>query len=185
MTKERIITIYEIPEATSGDPYIRVPREADKAPSTYRIDRETGEVISLWEEKMRYPYKTKVASRLYVKTTERTYEFQLKLEDGAYLWNGSNICRAFWTVLGINQNSPRGLQASKWHDNLLQFKQESFEQARKFNPEITMKEFRSLTTHVYVRLLINNAVNPIKAWFMGMFVNLWQFFNSDWREIKE
>ena len=156
MVKERIRSVYEEPPSVDGDPYIRVPNVWDKDPKTIRIDRETGELITLWEEKMRYPYKTKVASKLYVRTSKRTYEFQIKLENGAYVWNGSNICRVFWTLLGINQNSPRGLQASKWHDNLLQFKQDTYNRAREFKPDITIRELRNLTTCIYVRLLIKS-----------------------------
>ena len=71
--KEKVITVYEIPTSVEGDPYIRVPRVEDKDPKTMRVDRETGEYITLWEEKMRYPYKTKVASELYVVTNKHEY----------------------------------------------------------------------------------------------------------------
>ena len=59
--KEKIIAVYEMPEAIEGDPYIRNPKEEDKSVKTTNIDRETGKFITLWEEKLRYPYKTKVA----------------------------------------------------------------------------------------------------------------------------
>ena len=181
MVREKLVEVYEVPEAVSGDPYIRVPSEIDKLPQTLRVDRETGEVITLWEEKHRYPYKTKVASRLYIRTTERTYKFDLKLDiQGTYIWNGSNIPPIFWSILRISKDSPYGLQASKWHDNLLQFKQESYNTAKLYNNNITVNEFRRLTTEVYKAFLRNHGINKFKAALMGFFINVYQRFNKQW-----
>ena len=185
MCKEKFIAVYEVPEAVSGDPYIRVPEEKDKLPQTLRFDRETGELITLWEEKHRYPYKTKVASRLYVRTKERLYKFDLRLDEkGSYIWNGSNIIPIFWTLLRISKDSPEGLQASKWHDNLLQFKQESYNTARYYNPDITVKEFRLLTTEIYKAFLRNHGIGKLRAWLMGVAINVYQFFNKQWRSVS-
>lgn len=181
--QERIITIYEIPESVEGDPYIRTPKEEDKSFKTYRVDRETGKIISLWEEKLRYPYKTKINSTLYIITDSHTYEFPIYLEDGTYIWNGSNIISFAWSLLGINQNSPCGLCASKWHDNILQFKQHFIDIARAYNPEITVSQFRDLTSKMYAQLLINYGVCKFKANLMGHFVNLWQRINPDWKKV--
>ena len=183
MSKKNII-VYEVPEAVSGDPYIRVPSELDKLPQTIRIDRETGELITLWEEKHRYPYKTKVASRLYVRTKERLYKFDLRLdENGCYIWNGSNICHIFWTLLMISKDSPEGLQASKWHDNLLQYKQESYNTAKYYNEDLTVPEFRKLTTEIYKAFLRNHGVGRFRAWVMGVFINIYQYFNPQWKYV--
>ena len=184
MAKEKLITVYEVPEAVPGDPYIRVPAEADKAPQTMRLDIETGEVITLWDEKHRYPYKTKVASRLYARTTERLYKFDLRMDsDGTFMWNGSNIPHVFWSILKIGKNSPEGLQASKWHDNLLRFKQESFNTAKLYNEDITVDEFRLLTTEIYKAFLRNHGVGKFKAFIMGVAINIYQKFNKDWSYI--
>ena len=72
MSKEKIITVYEVPEYTEGDPYLRIRITADKNPALMRIDRETGEFITLWEEKLRYPYCTRVASKIIVKTDRKS-----------------------------------------------------------------------------------------------------------------
>lgn len=184
MCKEKMIAVYEVPEAVSGDPYIRVPEEKDKLPQTLRLDRETGELITLWEEKHRYPYKTRVASRLYVRTKERLYKFDLRMDDkGTYFWNGSNIIPALWSILRISQNSPEGLQASKWHDNLLQFKQESYNTAKYYNPDITVKEFRLLTTEIYKAFLRNHGIDKFRTWIMGVAINIYQSFNKQWDNV--
>lgn len=184
MCKEKFIAVYEVPEAVPGDPYIRIPSEADKLPQTLRLDRETGEVITLWEEKHRYPYKTKIASRLYVRTRERLYKFDLRLDDkGCYIWNGSNILPIFWSILRISQNSPEGLQASKWHDNLLQFKQESYNTAKYYNEDLTVPEFRELTTEIYKAFLRNHGVGKFRAWVMGIAINIYQYFNPQWKHV--
>ena len=180
-----MITVYEVPESPSGDPYIRIPRERDKAVRTLRLDRETGEVITLWEEKLRYPYKTKVPTRLYVRTRERLYKFDLKLDNkGCFIWNGSNIPSIFWSLLRLSKDSPSGLQASKWHDNLLCFKQESYNTAKLYNNEITVNEFRELTTEIYKALLRNYGISKFKAALMGWFINLYQYFNKQWRYVS-
>lgn len=185
MCKEKMIAVYEVPEAVSGDPYIRVPEEKDKLPQTLRLDRETGELITLWEEKHRYPYKTKVASRLYVRTKERLYKFDLRMDDkGTYCWNGSNSPKIFDTLLRFTKHSPEGLQASKWHDNLLQFKQESYNTARYYNPDITVKEFRLLTTEIYKAFLRNHGIDKFRTWIMGVAINIYQSFNKQWDNVS-
>lgn len=181
--KEEIITVYNIPEVVEGDPYIRIPREIDKAPATKRVDRETGKIITLWDEKLKYPYKTTIKYIFIIKTNKYTYEFPLYLENGEYIWNGSNIPSIFWSVLNISKNSPEGLIASLAHDNFLQFKQHFFNLAKTFNEDLTITEFRFLTTKIYEQLLINCGVSKFKANLMGLFINIYQFFNADWKEI--
>ena len=184
MSKEKIITVYEVPEYTEGDPYLRIPINADKAPHTMRIDRETGEYITLWEEKLRYPYCTRVASKITVKTNKRKYTFVLKLNDGVFLWNSCNINRWIWSILGISKDSPCGWVASKWHDNLLMYKQEFLNEIREIVPGYTIPEFRRLTSLIFRQLLINNGVNKVKAFIMAECVDFWQRFSPKWNGIK-
>ena len=185
MCKEKFIAVYEVPEAVPGDPYIRVPSEADKSPQTLRLDRQTGEIITLWEEKLRYPFKTKVASRLYVRTKERLYKFDLRVDEkGTYFWDGSTTPKITWSILGLSSTSPEGLQASKWHDNLLQFKQQSYNTAKYYNENITVAEFRELTTEIYKAFLRNHGVSKFKAWIMGVAINIYQRFNKQWRDVS-
>ena len=185
MSRERLITVYEIPEFTEGDPYIRVPSTIDRAVSTIREDRETGEYITLWEEKLRYPYKTKVASKLIVKTTKRAYTFILKLDDSSsFCWNGQNLPVALWSFLGISKDSSCGLTASKWHDNLLYYKKEFLKEIREEIPHYTTGEFRRLTSLIFRQLLINNGVGRIKAGIMSYFVDMWQRVSPKWHGVK-
>lgn len=184
MTKEKIITVYEIPEFVEGDPYIRVPATIDKAVSTIREDRETGEFITLWEEKLRYPYKTKVASKLIVKTNKRAYTFLLKLKDGVFFWNNMNIPCCTWSLLGISKDSPCGLTASKWHDNLLYYKKEFLEEIREEIPQYKVSDYRRLTSMIFKRLLINNGVSKFKADIMFFFIDMWQRVSPKWHGVK-
>ena len=185
MAKEQIVTVYEVPEYTEGDPYLRIPINADKAASTVRIDRETGDFITLWEEKIRYPYCTKVPSKIIVKTNKRKIEFVLKLdEDGRFFWNGANIPTIFWTVLGMSKDSPYGWIASKWHDNLLYRKKEFLEELRKVDKSWKVSEFRRLTSLILRQLFINNGVNKIKACIMTWCVDCWQVVSPMWWGVK-
>lgn len=184
MCKEKLITVYEIPENVEGDPYLRIPCTIDKAVSTMRKDRETREYITLWEEKFRYPYKTKVASKLVVKTSEREITFVLKLKDGAWIWNGSNIWVGLWSLLRISKDSPYGWIPSKWHDNLLCYKKEFLEEIRRQDPYYKVNEFRRLTSLIFRQLLINNGVNVVKASVMSWFVDMWQSVSPNWWGVK-
>lgn len=175
MSKEKIITVFEIPPAVEGDPYIRVPSTQDKDPATIRIDRETGEYITLWEEKMRYPYKTRVASFLHIHTTKRYVELQLIMDDdGTFFWNGQNIVPLLWSILRISKHSPEGLQASKWHDILLYRKEEYIEILREMDPKLKICEYRRLTSLIFRQLLVNNGVPKWKAYTMAWFVDQFQ-----------
>ena len=138
MSKEKIITVYEVPTGVEGDPYIRVPRVEDKDPKTMRIDRETGEYITLWEEKMRYPYKTRVASELHITTNEHEYIMHLHLSEDGYFWNGGNVLKCFWSLIGISRHSPEMLQASKWHDIFIQEKNDYYKEFKKFSPSFCL-----------------------------------------------
>ena len=174
MSKEKIITVYEVPTGVEGDPYIRIPRIEDKDPSTIRVDRETGEYITLWEEKMRYPYKTKVASELHIKTNFHEYIMQLNLVDGSYFWNGGNLLICLWSIVGISRHSPEMLQASKWHDILIQEKNDYYKRFKKVSPDMTTGDYRRMTSLIFRQLLINNGVGRIKASIMSWFVDQWQ-----------
>lgn len=188
--KEKIIAVYELPEAIEGDPYIRNPKEEDKSVKTTNIDRETGKFITLWEEKLRYPYKTKVASTLTVKTTERVITLNMKLDydqrtgEQCFVWNGQNIPKLLWSLLGISKHSPEGLTASKWHDILLYKKEEYLKDIRKIYPDMTVGKYRRLTSLIFRQLLKNKDVSTIKANVMAGAVAGWQFVSPQWWGVK-
>lgn len=185
MNKEKLITAYEVPENFEGDPYLRIPCTADRAVSTMRADRETGEFITLWEEKFRYPYKTVKATKLVVKTSERELVFILKLsENKSFIWNGANIPCIFWSLLRISKDSPYGWVPSKWHDNLLYFKKEFLEEVRKCDSYYTVSEFRRLTSLIFRQLLMNNGISKVKAYVMAWFVDMWQSVSPNWWGVK-
>lgn len=184
--KEKIVAVYQIPEGIEGQPYIRHPNEEDKKSSTKRIDRETGKYITLWEEKLRYPYKTTVAFTLVVCTNIRTYKFELKLEKEpdsnkkCWIWNGQNISKIAWSILGISKHSPEGLEASCWHDALLYHKEYYLNQLKKEGIDISVSEYRRLTTLIFREILKNYGVGTIKANIMSGAVGGWQFVSPQW-----
>ena len=188
--KEKIIAVYELPEAVEGDPYIRNPKEKDKSILTTRKDRETGKFITLWEEKLKYPYKTKVASILTVYTTERVILLNMKLDtnqrtsEQCFIWNGQNIPKILWSILGISKHSPEGLTASKWHDILLFKKEEYLADIRKVYPNMSVGEYRRLTSLIFRQLLKNKDVGTIKANIMSGAVTAWQFISPQWLGIN-
>ena len=169
--KEKIITVYEVPSSIEGDPYIRVPNIKDKDPKTMRLDRETGELITLWEEKMRYPYKTLVYSRLHIKTDRREFSVPLFLDNGEFFWNGQNIPTCLWSFIGISKYSPEGLQASKWHDILLYKKSDYFKEFKKTDKKMSVNEYRRLTSLIFRQLLMNYGVSRTKAYLMSWIVD--------------
>jgi hypothetical protein len=120
-----------------------------------------------------------------VKTSARKMSFILKLSDeGGYNWNGQNIPRLLWSLLGISKDSPSGWVASKWHDNLLQHKQEFLDELREKGVRYTVGEFRRITSLIFRQLLINNGVPKIKAYVMAWFVDMWQSVSPMWNGVK-
>ncbi len=184
--EEKIISVYQIPEGIEGQPYIRQPHEEDKKPCTRRIDRETGEYITLWEEKLRYPYKTTVPFTLMVATNLHVYKFDLPLEkeqdstQKSFCWNGCNIPKVFWTLLGFSKDSPQGLQASCWHDVLLYKKEYFIKKLKNKGIDISVNQYRRLTTLIFREILKNYGVNTIKANIMSGAVGAWQFVSPQW-----
>jgi hypothetical protein len=185
--KEKIISVYETSVQTEGDPYIRTPKTQDKDPSTRRADRETGEIITLWEEKLRYPYKTRREANLIVETTSRTLTIPLLLDEDpcskvkGFFWNGQNIPELMWSILGISKDSPCGLLASKWHDFLLYRKKEVLAGINgKNSTKLDFKKYRRLTNLIYRELLKNMGIGTIKANIMSGAVAAWQFVSPQW-----
>lgn len=185
--KEKILDVHEIPEPIEGDPYIREAVEADKHKIGY--DRENDEYTTLWDEKLKYPYKTKFAATLVVLTTERLLRFKIKLDsdvngEDSFVWNGQNIPKILWSILGISKDSPQGLKASKWHDILLYKKYEYLKDLREIYPDMTVGEYRRLTTLIYRQWLKNFGINTVKANIMASAVGAWQFVSPQWWGMK-
>lgn len=179
--------VYETPDGIEGDPYIRVPVAADKIKVGF--DRELNDTITLWDEKIKYPYKTKIESKLVVITNQRRLTFTLKLDENvkgakSFVWNGQNIPTVLWSLLRISKDSPVGLKASKWHDNLLYKKCEFLQELRVEYPETKVSEYRRLTTLIYRQWLKTMGVNTFKANFMAGAVGAWQFVSPQWWGVK-
>lgn len=185
--KEKILEVHEMPEPPEGDPYIREPKQGDDAKLGY--DREKDELVTLREEKLKYPYKTKFATSLVVLTNKRILRFKLKFDvtefgEESFVWNGQNIPKPIWSLIGISKDSPEGLKASKWHDILLYKKDEYLEDLRKLYPDMTVGEYRRLTTLIYRQWLKNLGVSTVKANIMAGAVGAWQFVSPQWWGMK-
>ena len=95
-----------------------------------------------------------------------------------------NIPKVFWGILGISKDSPCGLTASKWHDNLLYYKKDFLKEIREEIPQYKVSDYRRLTSMIFKRLLINNGVSKFKAEVMFFFIDGWQRVSPKWHGVK-
>jgi hypothetical protein len=52
-----------------------------------------------------------------------------------------------------------------------------------YNEDLTVPEFRELTTEIYKAFLRNHGVGKFRAWVMGVAINIYQYFNPQWKYI--
>lgn len=107
-----------------------------------------------------YPFVNKATLyvSIYYKKLERSYTFRI---DKGYSWNGADIPRLVWSILGISQQDNRILIASLLHDFCCENR--GF---IGFN--------RKLSSLILKGLLIEAGVHKWKANIMYWFVDLWQ-----------
>lgn len=90
------------------------------------------------------------------------YEFIIEKN---YTWNGANIPRIFWRLMG-SMTDNRFLIPSMIHDKLCE------------NHDL-IDDNRYLSTIIFERLLYVSKVNPFSRWLMKHSVDNWQKF-CDW-----
>lgn len=134
------------------------------------IDKE--DANSLKENKKKFPFELCISLKTKIKTTKREFSF---LMFKGYTWNGADIPRFFWRVVGSRTDNDF-LVASMLHDYLLEFKVYIVNEVLK--KQITSKEYRRLTSLVFRHIIKTQGTNTIKANVMAWCVDVFQMFNG-------
>lgn len=128
------------------------------------------------ENKIKFPYEAKKTSNITVVTTKRTFAFSIC---NGFVWNGADIPVLFWRIVGSRYN-PEFRNASMIHDYMLIFKKYILNEILK--NEITVKEYRRLTSLVFRHVIKKQGVGTVKANVMSYAVDVFQMINfKNWR----
>ena len=126
---------------------------------------EPTDTAEIKKEKKKYPFKLHNDVPIYVITNKRIISFTIPKK---YIWNGADIPRMFWRIVGSKTDNAF-LIASMVHDYLLDNKQEIVK-----NTQISMSEFRRLTSLAFREVLKNSGENVIKSNVMAWCVDVYQ-----------
>ncbi|MCD7878673.1 MAG: DUF1353 domain-containing protein, partial [Candidatus Gastranaerophilales bacterium] len=126
----------------------------------------------LIENKKKYPFELFNTIDVKVITTKR--EFQLAIF-GGYTWNGADIPRLFWRAVGSRTDN-EFLIASMLHDYLLEFKVYVIDEI--FQNQITIPEYRRLTSLIFRHIIKEQGTNTVKANVMAWCVDVFQMLNK-------
>ena len=91
------------------------------------------------------------------------------------MWNGADIPRALWRIVGSRTDN-QFLIASMLHDYLLEFKAYMIKEV--LENQITVNEYRRLTSLIFREKLKHQGVNTIKANIMAWAVDVFQIWNK-------
>lgn len=155
MAKEQI---QEILLSKTPDIRIRVINDDDPKP--------------IKDNKIKYPFELFNTVKVTIKTTKREFSFDIPK---GYTWNGSDIPKIFWRVIGSRTDN-NFLASSMLHDYLLDFKAFIVNQCIK--EPITIDEYRRLTSLIFREKLKLQGVNTVKANIMGWAVQTFQIING-------
>jgi len=99
-------------------------------------------------------------------TYESNYSYNVYINKG-YTWNGANIPRFLWRVVG-SQYNPEYLEASMVHDWLTE------------NKEYILENGVKISTDIFKDILIENGVPKYKANIMAFAVYWFQKTQGGW-----
>lgn len=153
--KEQIINIF-----LSKQPEIHIRVINDDDPNAIK------------ENKKKYPFELFNTIKVTIETTKREFSFDIPK---GYTWNGSDIPRVFWRIIGSRTDNDF-LVSSMLHDFVLDFRNYIINKCIK--EPITIDEYRRLTTLIFREKLKLQGVNIIKANIMGFAVDCFQIINS-------
>lgn len=123
------------------------------------------------KSKVEYPFELNNTLTVYIVTSKR--EFQFNIYNG-YTWNGADIPRMFWRIIGSRTDNDF-LIASMLHDYMLEFKSYIIHEV--LGNQISMKEYRRLTSLVFREKIKAQGTNTIKANIMAWCVDVFQMCN--------
>ena len=122
--------------------------------------------------KIKYPFKLDNPVNVTIETTLRTFSFVVY---NGYSWNGADIPKFFYRIIG-SRTSNEFLIASMLHDYLLEFKKYILNEVLK--NQITVDEYRRLTSLIFREKLKEQGTNTIKANIMAWAVDVFQICNQ-------
>lgn len=124
------------------------------------------------EGKKKYPFELHNSIDVTVTTTEREFTFNIY---NGFKWNGADIPRAFWRIIGSRTDNDF-LIASMNHDYLLDFKKYILNEI--LRNEISVEEYRRLTSLIFRHIIKEQGTNTIKANVMAWCVDVFQICNK-------
>ncbi len=119
-------------------------------------------------DKKKYPFELENGIIITIETTERKFSFQISRK---YIWNGADIPRFLWKYIGSRTDNAF-LIASMVHDFMLEFKKYMLDEI--LENQISMKEYRRLTSLIFRQLLKDANTWVIKANLMSWCVDVFQ-----------
>ncbi|MBQ9244872.1 DUF1353 domain-containing protein [bacterium] len=134
------------------------------------IDDSDPEAIK--KQKKEYPFELHNTVNVTVITTFRQFTFTISK---GFTWNGADIPRMFWRIIGARTDNDF-LIASMLHDYLLEFK--VFIINETLEKQITIDEYRRLTSLIFREKIKNQGTNVIKANIMAWCVDVFQICNK-------
>lgn len=94
------------------------------------------------------------------------YLYPIYINKG-YTWNGANIPRCFWRIIG-SQYNPEFLEASLVHDWLCE------------NKGFILEHGAKISSDIFRDILVENGVSKLKANIMRTAVYIWQINQKGW-----
>lgn len=150
--------------------------EFDKKPDVRIRVIDDNEPEAIKKTKKNYPFELHNTVNVKIITTFR--EFSFKIAKG-YTWNGADIPRFLWRLIGSRTDNDF-LIASMLHDYLLDFKVYMIKEV--LENQITVSEYRRLTSLIFREKIKKQGTNVIKANVMAWAVDVFQICNrKGWR----
>lgn len=152
----------------------------DKIPDVRIRVINDNEPENLKKQKKEFPFELFNTVTVTIITDFREFSFDIY---NGYYWNGADVPRALWRIIG-SRTSNEFLIASLLHDYMLQFKKYMIKEV--FENQITVDEYRRLTSLIFREKLKHQGVNTIKANIMSWCVDVFQHYgNSKGWQINE
>lgn len=132
------------------------------------LDKDNQTILTLYDHKIKYPFQLENKVVCQIQTSKRYIE--ITIEDG-YVWNGADIPKFLWSLVG-SQYNPEFKIPSMIHDYMLEFKEQIY--YRYITDDITVAEYRRLTSLIFREALKVAGVKTIKSNFMSWTVQMYQ-----------
>lgn len=129
------------------------------------------------DNKIKYPFELFNTIKVTIKTTKRKFSFDIPK---GYTYNGSDIPRLFWRIIGSRTDNDF-LMGALLHDYMLD---NAFHIVNvHIKDKISIKEYIRLTSLIYRDKIKNQGANIIKANIMGGAIHIFQLCNyKNWEK---